>query len=207
MLVLIGPPVFAIGLVILIATGVQWGVSTFCSVPASTPHAFRVSAEQSFRCKLLMTLGFGALGAFFGYRLDINDFSMHAFYRDRIARCYAGASHPRRRPDPFTGFAASDADTLVSDLLPDGFDASRASGFERNKPKAGYAGPFPIFCSTVNLSFGGDLAWHERKGASFTFTPLYSGYMWALRKNGACAIDLSTPTTDSFQLIRTLTQR
>ncbi|HTJ31266.1 MAG TPA: hypothetical protein VL346_12235, partial [Acidobacteriaceae bacterium] len=39
-----------------------------------------------------------------------------------------------------------------------------------------YDGPFPIFCTTLNLTTGEDLATQERKGASFAFTPLYSGY-------------------------------
>ena len=35
-----------------------------------------------------------------------------------------------------------------------------------------YTGPFPIICTTLNLTFGEDLAWQERKAASFAFTPL-----------------------------------
>src|SRR3989449_7172018 len=31
-------------------------------------------------------------------------------------------------------------------------------------------------CSSDLLTFGEDLAWQERKAASFVFTPLYSGY-------------------------------
>lgn len=42
--------------------------------------------------------------------------------------------------------------------------------------KTGYYGPFPIFCSALNLTFGEDLAWQDRKAASFAFTPLFSGY-------------------------------
>jgi hypothetical protein len=63
-------------------------------------------------------LGFLLSALLFGFRLDINDFSMHAFYRDRLARCYAGASYPNRRPNRFTGFAQSDGRIRVADLLP-----------------------------------------------------------------------------------------
>jgi hypothetical protein len=96
----------------------------------------------------------------FALRVDINEFSMHAFYRDRLARCYLGASNVQRDPNPFTGFDERDTQVAVSDLRPD----------------AGYCGPFPIFCTALNLTFGEDLAWQERKAASFAFTPLYSGY-------------------------------
>jgi hypothetical protein len=49
-----------------------------------------------------------------------------------------------------------------------------------------YAGPFPIICTTLNLTFGEDLAWQERKAASFAFTPLYTGYTvgWTSGKRG-----------------------
>jgi len=96
----------------------------------------------------------------FAWRVDINEFSMHAYYRDRLARCYLGASNPDRKPNPFTGFDEEDANVAVSSL-----SASN-----------GYMGPYPIFCTTLNLTFGEDLAWQERKGASFAFTPLLSGY-------------------------------
>jgi hypothetical protein len=96
----------------------------------------------------------------FAWRVDINEFSLHAFYRNRLTRCYLGASNIPRHPNPFTGFDDADADVAVSELLP-------------NK---GYHGPFPIFCTALNLTFGEELAWQERKAASFAFTPLYSGY-------------------------------
>ncbi|OOP55358.1 MAG: hypothetical protein AYP45_14990 [Candidatus Brocadia carolinensis] len=40
----------------------------------------------------------------------------------------------------------------------------------------GYAGPFPIINATLNLTKGAELAWQQRKAASFVFTPLHYGY-------------------------------
>jgi hypothetical protein len=126
--------------------------------------------------------------ALFGFRVDANEFSMHGFYRNRLARCYLGASLEDRRPNPFTGFderselligekrSAHDqglANINVWDLLPQRFQHEVPHGREL---KALYTGPFPIFSCTLNLTFGQDLAYQERKGASFAFTPLYSGY-------------------------------
>ena len=108
---------------------------------------------------------------FFGWRVDVNAFSMHNFYRDRLARCYLGGNNPLRTPDPFTGFddhAETSTGIQLSDLLP--------ARFQPNPPQDAYDGPFPIFCSTINLTFGEDLAAQERKGASFAFSPLYTGY-------------------------------
>jgi hypothetical protein len=37
-------------------------------------------------------------------------------------------------------------------------------------------GPYPIINATLNMTKGEELAWQERKGASFVFTPLYCGF-------------------------------
>lgn len=128
-------------------------------------------------------LGAAAIFFLFGWRIDVNFFSMHGFYRNRLARCYLGATNSSRLPDPFTHFddreSGSHKDILVSELLPACFGGMN---FRNGKP---YDGPFPIFCSTVNLTFGEELGCQERKGASFAFTPLYSGYHvgWTAKKN------------------------
>lgn len=109
---------------------------------------------------LLVLIAAAVVCLLFAWRVNINEFSMHAFYRDRLARCYLGASNAERDPNPFTGFDDADANLAVSEL----------------RPTKGYYGPFPIFCTALNLTFGEDLAWQERKAASFAFTPLFSGY-------------------------------
>ena len=48
------------------------------------------------------------------WRVDVNEFSMHHFYKNRLVRCYLGATRdqrsnkPERTPDPFTGFDSAD---------------------------------------------------------------------------------------------------
>ena len=125
----------------------------------------------------------GLLAWIFGCRLDINEFSMQSFYRNRLSRCYLGASLWDRSPNPFTGLdmrsrldaeneRAHTSPPLVKDILPDQFNLTQ----KPEELKGSYDGPFPIFCSTLNLTTGEDLASQERKGASFAFTPLLSGY-------------------------------
>ena len=92
-------------------------------------------------------------------RVDLNEFSMHNFYRNRLVRCYLGASRQKRKPDDFIGFDPDD-DILLKDL---------------SNPVT-YSGPFPIVNTSLNLVGGSELAWQERKAASFIFTPLYCGY-------------------------------
>jgi hypothetical protein len=93
------------------------------------------------------------------WRVDLNEFSMHLFYRNRLVRCYLGATHKNRDPNPFTGFDACD-DLCLKAL----------------QSRFCYSGPFPIFNATLNLVSTRDLAWQERKGESFSMTPLRCGY-------------------------------
>jgi hypothetical protein len=44
------------------------------------------------------------------------------------------------------------------------------------RPTERYYGPYPIINGTLNLDRGSELAKQERKGESFVFTPLYTGF-------------------------------
>jgi hypothetical protein len=54
---------------------------------------------------MVVTLGLALLMSRF---LNVNTYSMHAMYRNRLIRAYLGASRWTRRPDPFTGFDSQD---------------------------------------------------------------------------------------------------
>lgn len=96
-------------------------------------------------------------------RVDVNDFSMHAMYRNRLARCYLGASNTGlRHPHIFTGFDRND-DIPLQDL-------------DQPMWRKEQAGPYPIINCSLNLVGGDELAWQDRKAAAFTFTPKYCGY-------------------------------
>jgi hypothetical protein len=168
---MIGAPVCILSLLVIVSGLV--GMALQWTAGSSHPLAY----TWLFALAVFLTFGL------FGWRVDINEFSMHGFYRNRLARCYLGATNPDRMPDPFTHFddreAGSHKDIAVSSLLPARFGGKKLNG------DAPYDGPFPIFCSTINLTFGEDLGWQERKGASFAFTPLYSGYHvgWTAEKS------------------------
>jgi len=101
-------------------------------------------------------------GVFLSWRVDLNEFSMQLLYRNRLVRCYLGATRgDDRHADPFTGFDDTD-DIPLSKL--------------RAGPNDGYCGPFPIINTALNYTHGHRLAWQERKAESFIFTPLCSGY-------------------------------
>ena len=101
----------------------------------------------------------------FAWRVDINEFSLNAFYRNRLVRCYLGATRvsdpppdPPRRPQNFTGFDLAD-------------DLPLAAFRRRN----GYQGPLPIVNCAVNLGSSSDLELHTRRSANFILTPLHCG--------------------------------
>lgn len=116
---------------------------------------------------LFAILGGGAL--MLSTRVDINEFSMHLFYRNRLIRAFLGASNRRRRAHPFTGFDPGD-DLPLARLAP-----GRPGDRETEHP-GGYDGPYPLLNIALNLVAGTELAWQERKAASFVFAPLYSGF-------------------------------
>jgi hypothetical protein len=167
LLSMIGAPLCILSLLI-IASGL---------IDMVTDSAYEFSHYLPFALSLVVL----AIFFLFGWRIDVNEFSLHGFYRNRLARCYLGATNPRRSPDPFTGFdehteATTQSGMRLSELLPKRFGGKGFNEGETPADRLPYDGPFPIFCSTLNLTFGEDLAWQDRKGACFAFTPLYSGY-------------------------------
>jgi hypothetical protein len=63
-------------------------------------------------------IGFALVALLLSWRVDINAFSTHLLYRNRLVRCYLGASVPRRQGQPFTGFSADDDLPLSSLQIP-----------------------------------------------------------------------------------------
>lgn len=192
--------VIASGLVELILNHVQVLVSHFVvdKFPGYFPNLLRPRSSPGCILFYFLVLSAAILGLF-GWRVDINEFSLHPFYRNSLARCYLGASNGRRVPDPFTGFddheeASGRSGMTLAELLP-----KRFGGMTCNRRQA-YDGPMPIFCSTINLTSGADLAYQDRKGASFAFTPLLSGYHvnWTVERGtkGATTYNGFVPTSE-----------
>jgi len=127
----------------------------------SVPSApYWCSVQKSLDPYIYYALGI-CLGTAFllALRFDLNEFSMHYLYRNRLVRCYLGASNRERVPNPFTGFDVND-------------DIHLAKLTTQNS----YGGPLPIFGAALNLVHGKDLAWQERKAESFVMTPLFCGF-------------------------------
>jgi hypothetical protein len=98
------------------------------------------------------------VGVIMGFFININKFSLHAMYRNRLIRAFLGASRQERNPHWFTGFDPRD-------------------NFSMHEIKAGR--PFHVINIALNLVSGRQLAWQERMAASFTISRLHSG-SWLL---------------------------
>ena len=115
-------------------------------------------ARPSFVTLALVWSGLALVSFVMAILVNVNRFSLHAMYRERLIRAYLGASRPsdginRRNPNPFTGFDPAD-------------NLDMAAVCQR---------PFHIVNIALNLVKGSRLAWQHRKAESFTVTPLHCG--------------------------------
>jgi ribosomal protein S18 acetylase RimI-like enzyme len=96
--------------------------------------------------------------------LDVNDISLNALYANRLTRAYLGASNPVRwetadgQPFRRSRFLETD-DMRLTELV----------------PGEQYSGPLVLVNTALNLAGGDNLAWQERKAASFVVSPLHLG--------------------------------
>jgi hypothetical protein len=144
------------------------------SIPPLEPGELRSAAALGWVFPpgaWLLLIAFAGLGFILIHRIDLNEFSMNHFYRNRLVRCYLRYAEKRsntrkadskldeRIPHPFTGFDFSDNFFLAS----------------LRSTQHPYSGPYPILCGAINTSNGGGLDTQERKAESFVFTPLACG--------------------------------
>ncbi|MBV8889360.1 MAG: patatin-like phospholipase family protein [Alphaproteobacteria bacterium] len=130
---------------------------------ALSPSDYRFYQEPGLR--LLATSAAGvaclltALAA--SWYINVNRFSLHAVYRNRLIRGFLGSARAGgRRPDRFTGFDIAD-NLPVAALWPPPPGAGRRL--------------FPVINTALNVVAGTNLAWQERKAEAFVITPLAAG--------------------------------
>ncbi len=121
----------------------------------SWQHHYEMLTRSDPRAIVLLAVGFLVLNAVMSRYVNINTFSLHGMYRDRLIRAFLGASNRERKPSRFTGFSRTD-------------DLPIAAVDRRQRP-------MPVVNVTLNLVAGSRLAWQQRKAAPFTVTPLHSG--------------------------------
>jgi hypothetical protein len=103
--------------------------------------------------------GLIALAFLMSYCVNVNRFSLHSLYRNRLSRAFVGSARARSRtPDPFTGFDPGD-NLALKDVIP------------KNSPNR----LFHVINAALNVVATDNLAWQERKAESFTFSRLHCG--------------------------------
>jgi Patatin-like phospholipase len=147
--------VYAVGVFVCASSGLQAGLGiaavwwSGAALNAPWHSVFTVQALCAI-CLSLLLVWFGGV--------NVNRFSMHAIYRNRLARAFLGSARERRNPDPFTGFDPNDNPHL-SDFL-------NADSRQRL---------FPVINMTLNVTSGSNAAWAERKAEACWATPLTVG--------------------------------
>ncbi|MDP9081873.1 MAG: patatin-like phospholipase family protein [Bacteroidota bacterium] len=136
--------------------------------------AVQVHFQQQNRvwCCSVLTIALAVLTFLLSWRIGVNEFSLHDFYRNRLVRAYLGAT--RRRTDrmntanSFTGFDKDDDFPLA--LL---------------TTNEHYYGPYPIINTALNATTVSELDRQDRKAESFVFSPLYCGFDFSPTRSAA----------------------
>jgi len=170
-------PLCAIGILVSASILLDWALfdDSLMSVALFRPHVEQDLSyppwEPQYTTALYAAVFFVVLGLLSGYFININRFSLHAMYRNRIIRAFLGASHIAKQPtrNKFSGFDSND-NLNMHELWP---DASCAA--DTPDPTVSKWVPFHVINIALNLVSSKKLAWQQRKAESFTVTPLHSG--------------------------------
>lgn len=111
----------------------------------------------------LLTLVLAIITILLGWRVGVNEFSLHYFYRNRLVRAYLGAV--RRR---------TDRSRTANDFT--GFDECDDQPLKAFRTCMDYYGPYPLINTTLNATVITELDRQDRKGEAFIFSPLYCGF-------------------------------
>jgi len=159
----LGPTIFAVGLVVLVCFGAAAALMKIASSTSALegiPSAFLGAAILWSGDYVLAMLGVAAVVFLIaGLILDPNEFSLHGFYRDRLVRCFLGASNSDNPAPNSLWNIRNDDFPLVATKL----------AVER------YGAPLQLINTAVNLFGSKDLRVQRRRCDSFVLTPLGCG--------------------------------
>jgi hypothetical protein len=127
--------------------------------------------------------------------VNVNRFSLHSLYRNRLIRAFLGATNEQRKANPFTGFDFGDNPRMYQLWPPKDPDI----GWPPDKADWRL---FHIVNMTLNIVSSKRLAWQERRAEPFTVSPLHSGgsrkaYRPSLNYGDTLGISLGTATAIS----------
>ncbi len=154
MAVSLAAPVFIAFLIMAFSFIATIMLQKLTGIEVSPRDHFTTLRTTSLSTLLVLAAGLAVLAEITSQNVNVNKFSLHAMYRNRLIRAYLGATNQRRQPNTFTGF--DHADNLPLHRLRE----------QR---------PFHVINTALNLVSGQNLAWQQRMAESFTMTPLTCG--------------------------------
>ena len=157
-------PLFAAFLVIALSVGLDKLL-----LGGSLVDKLKLAANAGSIDVILVWLAIGlaivlAIALVASFYVNINRFSLHALYRNRLIRAYLGASRQERHPDLFTGFDADD-NIRMHELWPPRPAADGANSRSL----------FHVINIALNVVATKRKAWQQRKAEPFTVSPLHCG--------------------------------
>jgi hypothetical protein len=161
-------PVFAFVVIVIAAAALEL-LAQAASITLTHP-GLGIFSPGWFKIFAALLVGFVLLGAVTWIAskcININRFSLHAIYRNRLVRAFLGSSRPKRNPDAFSGFDEDDNPAMSSLWPPRHRDGSWPAVKEWR--------PFHVINMALNIVSTHHLSWQERKAESFTVSPLHSG--------------------------------
>jgi len=145
----VAAPVFAVFLMLLIVLGTN-------SLMVYIGSYIGFMDVRNLYVPLIWIVILGGIGSLMGWWININKFSLHSTYRERLIRAYLGASRTRERLETANSFTGLD-------------------GKDNIEMKKLRQRPLHIVNMTLNLVKTSNLRWQNRKAESFTASALHCG--------------------------------
>lgn len=122
------------------------------------------------RCELAVMVGLILFAFGVSAFVNVNRFSMHALYRNRLVRAFLGSARGGvREPDPFTGFDPRDNPCMAT-----------------LRPRQPVSPLFHVVNTALNVVSSRNPAWQERKAESFAITRLHCGNPFVRFRKTSC---------------------
>jgi hypothetical protein len=196
----IAPAVFLLGLLASISMLSQ----TLCNWLDPAKDQKQIGSSMVlFQATQHRVLGFWLMicaflaAALVGWSINVNRFSLHMLYANRLTRCYIGAScrkqgqgslgtptgvhlpRAQRVPNQFTGFDPWD-DLPIAELRtvrdPVGLrGAGQADAPQTQRTLTPYTGPVPLINCALSCLAGDELAHQDRRADAFVLSPGWCG--------------------------------
>ena len=153
----VAAPVFVVSLIVGLSAFADWILYHDVEVPN-----YRAAVHGTWWVSIAWCAGITVVGVITSYFVNINRFSLHSVYRNRLIRAFLGASNDNRHENKFTGFDPTD-NVVIADLWP------ATIGPAEQRP------PFHMVNMALNVVSTRNLAWQERMAEPFIATPLHCG--------------------------------